>query len=119
MFLNYLADNPWLIALIAVVIVAVIALVIFFIVKRKPKSRIIVDDEFMNSLIELLGNINNIKEVNVDNGRLKITVNDLDAVNLEGLKIIAESGIFVTGNIIKILFKLDSLTIKKALEKRM
>ena len=44
--------------------------------------------------------------------RLKVTVNDLDLVNLDNLKTKAESGIFVTGNTIKTLYKLSSEEIK-------
>ena len=67
----------------------------------------------------LLGDKDNIKDVNVDNGRLKITVDNLELVNLEGIKEIATSGVFVTGNIIKTLFRLDSITIKKEIESRL
>ena len=61
----------------------------------------------------------NINDVTVDNGRLKFNVVDLDKVDLNGIKAIATSGVFVTGNIIKTLFKLDSQVIKQALEKNL
>ena len=73
----------------------------------------------INNLLSLLGEKDNINQINVDNGRLKITVNDLDKVNLEGIKAVATSGVFVTGNIIKTLFRLDSETIQKALNARL
>ncbi len=60
-----------------------------------------------------------INDVTVDNGRLKFNVVDLDKVDLNGIKAIATSGVFVTGNIIKTLFKLDSQVIKQALEKNL
>ena len=78
-----------------------------------------IDDEFINNLIHLLGEKDNINDVTVDNGRLKFNVVDLDKVDLNGIKAIATSGVFVTGNIIKTLFKLDSQVIKQALEKNL
>lgn len=111
--------EPWQIALIALAACAIVALIIFIIIKnnkKKPKH-IKVDDEFTNNLVSLLGGKENIEEVNVDNGRLKFTVSNLDSVDLNGIKAIATSGVFVTGNIIKTLFKLDSQIIKKAIEK--
>ena len=108
--------NYWWVILIVVLLVLV-ALALVFILKKK-KTGIKVDDAFIEKLLSLFGSANNIAGCKVDNGRLKIEVKDLDLVDLNGLKEISESGVFVTGNIIKILFKLDSLTIKQALEKR-
>ena len=107
----------WWILLCVILAIAVIA-VIVVILAKKPK-RIKVDDEFINNLVGLFGGIANISKVDVDNGRLKITVKDLDVVNLNGIKDIASAGVFVTGNIIKVLFKLDSQIIKKAIERKL
>ncbi len=120
-FLDFFTDNPWIFILIGVALVIIAVLIVLFFVfhgKKKPQ-RIEVDDEFINNLLELLGTKDNINQINVDNGRLKISVNDLDKVNLEGIKVIATSGVFVTGNIIKTLFRLDSEIIKNALNKRL
>ncbi len=113
--------EPWFIALLCgigvVVIAAIVLIIVFVVLKRNNKPKHIkVDDEFTNNLINLLGGKDNIEEVTVDNGRLKFQVANLDTVDLEGIKTIATSGVFVTGNIIKTLFKLDSQIIKKALE---
>lgn len=113
--------EPWFIGLlcgIGVIVIGIIALIVILSVrkgKNKPKH-IKVDDEFINNLLNLLGGKDNIEEVTVDNGRLKFKVTELDSVDLEGIKTIATSGVFVTGNIIKTLFKLDSQIIKKALD---
>jgi phosphotransferase system IIB component len=113
--------EPWFLALVISLGALLVLAIIFIIIvskKRKGKPKHIkVDDEFINNLLELLGTKDNIEEVSVDNGRLKFKVADLEPVNLEGIKSIATSGVFVTGNIIKTLFKLDSQTIKKAIEK--
>lgn len=107
---------------IAMIIAAALALltvliIVFFLYFRKPKG-VKIDEEFINNLLNILGGNNNIKEVSVDNGRLKFLVDDLDKVNLNSLKEVSTSGVFVTGNVIKTLFKLDSQTIKKAIEER-
>ena len=100
-----------------VVLVGLILLIVLL--SKKKKKKIVVDEEFINNLIDLLGNTDNILETNVDNGRLKIQVKNLDLVNFEKIKEIAESGVFITGNTIKTLFKLDSFEIKKALDERL
>ena len=99
------------------VLILIIILIILLKAKKPKQKRIKVDDEFINNLIDLLGGIKNIEDVKVDNGRLKLAVLDLEKVNLNGIKEIATSGVFVTGNNIKTLFKLDSQLIKSRIEK--
>lgn len=123
--MNLLTANPdsktWLIILLIAIAVITISflIILIFIKKSKKPKRVTVNDEFITNLVVLLGDKDNIKDVNVDNGRLKITVDNLELVNLEGIKEIATSGVFVTGNIIKTLFRLDSITIKKEIESRL
>lgn len=89
-------------------------------IRRKKKTKSIkVDDTFMNTLIENYGGISNITLVEIENSRLKITVEDLDIVKLDDLKEQAQSGIFVTGNTVKTLYKLSSEQIKKFLDERL
>lgn len=105
----------WGIGIFAVIAAIVIIVIVM---NRKPKSKIKVDDEFIDSIISYYGGSNNIGTITVDNARLKVEVNDLDLVDLEQLKANSEAGVFVTGNIIKTLFRVDSQTIKSAIEKR-
>ncbi len=118
-FLNFFTDNPWIFIIIGAVLIVIVVLFLLIFLKKKDKKGLKIDDEFISNLLSLLGEAENIIDVNVDNGRLKISVNDLDKVNLEGIKAVATSGVFVTGNIIKTLFRLDSETIKKALDARL
>ena len=104
-------------AALAFLLVAIVV-VMLIVRKRKPKE-IIIDEEFLNFVITNYGGKENINNVEVENSRLKVTVNDLDLVNLDNLKTKAESGIFVTGNTIKTLYKLSSEEIKVALEGRL
>ena len=113
-------DTLITVLIIVVSIVVLVRLVLLIVLlSKKKKKRIVVDEEFINNLISLLGDTSNILETNVDNGRLKIQVKNLDLVNFEKIKEIAESGVFITGNTIKTLFKLDSFEIKKALDERL
>ena len=99
-------------------VVAIVVVLAILLNKKQPKQKHIkVDEPFITNLLELLGSKENIVECQVDNGRLKFTVNDLDQVNLNGIKEVATSGVFVTGNIIKTLFKLDSKTIKAEIDR--
>lgn len=106
----------WGLGILAVVAIIVVIIVI---INKKPKSKIKVDDEFINLIIGFYGGIKNINKISVDNARLKVEVNDLDLVSLEDLKLNSEAGVFVTGNTIKTLFKFDSALIKTSIEKKM
>lgn len=106
----------WGVGILALV---AIVLVVILIINKKPKSKIKVDDEFINNIIEYYGGKDNIGAISVDNARLKVEVKDLDIVNLEQLKANSEAGVFITGNIIKTLFKFDSKLIKSSIEKKL
>ena len=104
---------------IAVFVVLVISIVLVIVLIKNKKPKINVNNEFIDELVLNYGGIDNILSVEIENARLKITVSDLDLVNLEKLKALAESGIFVTGNTVKSLYKLNSEQIKKSLESRL
>lgn len=114
---------PFIIGLVAAVLVVIVIAVLATIILKKRNSntkspKIVVDDEFITNIISLFGGKDNIKSVVVDNGRLNITTENLDLVNLNGIKEIATNGVFVTGSTIKTLFRLNSETIKQAIDKK-
>ena len=89
--------------------------------KREKKNQIehvLIDEEFINSLILSLGEIQNIEAVSIDNGRLKFRVVDLDLLQTDKLKELSTSGVFITANNVKLLFKYDSEVILKELKNR-
>ena len=87
--------------------------------KRDKKiEHIKIDEVFMAELINGLGNNDNIEAVDVDNGRLKFKIKDLDLLNTELLKKLSTSGVFITGNNVKLLFKYDSEAIISELKQR-
>lgn len=85
--------------------------------KKKPKiKKINIDQEFIDTLYVGLGGKENIKEVLVDNGRLKFNITNLKLLDKESLDKVSQSGVFITGSFVKILFKYDAKDIKNALE---
>lgn len=111
--------NSYAISLIvAIAVILVIALAISIILGvKKNKGHVKVDQEFVANIISYLGNKENISSVAVDNARLKVLVNNLDLVNTAELHKLSEKGVFITGNNVKMMFKYDSVTIKKEIEK--
>ena len=85
---------------------------------KKSIERVNVDESFIMLLLEGLGNISNIENVSIDNGRIKFRIRDLDIINAEQLKELSTSGVFITGSNVKLLFKYDSNTILEELVKR-
>lgn len=86
--------------------------------REKRIEHVKIDEVFINELISGLGNSLNIECVDIDNGRLKFKIKDLDALNAELLKKLSTSGVFITGNNVKLLFKYDSDAILKELKQR-
>ena len=72
----------------------------------------------INKLIEYLGGKDNIKTLSIDNGRVKFNLLDLDLLNQEAIKEVSNSGAFITGNNVKLLFKYDSELIVETLKNR-
>lgn len=116
--------EAWLLGLGIILGVAVILFVIFYFVsgfrkkEAKPGERVVVDEEFITTMLHGLGELNNINSVSVDNGRVKFSVKDLELLVTDELKALSTSGVFITGNNVKLLFKYDSNTIVSALEER-
>lgn len=85
--------------------------------KRKKKRKSLINQEFIGKIVEDLGGKENIKSIDVIETKLKIMVNDLKIVKLDELKEQTTSGVFVSGNTIKILFKYDSKELKDELNR--
>ena len=105
--------------------ILLIGLILYFVCgfrfKREKKATIehvVVDEVFMSDLLNGLGEIENIENVSIDNGRLKFKVKDLDLLKPELLKKISTSGVFITGSNVKLLFKYDSAVILDELNHR-
>ncbi len=92
--------------------------IIFFIVFKKKKNKIKINDDFINNLSNALGKKENINNIKMINGRLHFEVNDLDIVDLDELKKLSTTGVFITNQTIKILFSYDSKAIITALTRK-
>lgn len=96
----------------------ILVVLLIFILKRKKKTpKILIDQNYVENLINLLGKKDNINTIEVDGNKLKVDVIDLNKADLNGIKEIASSGVFVTGNVIKTLFMYDSKQLKEEIKK--
>jgi phosphotransferase system IIB component len=118
--------DAWLIYVGVIVGVIVILGIIFYLTcglrsKRESSSKVehvVVDELFIETLLSGLGGKENIKNVSIDNGRVKFNISDLDLLNQEAIKTVSASGAFITGNNVKLLFKYDSEVIVNTLKER-
>ena len=113
-------DNIVIIAIcIALLILLIIGL--FFVKKSKSKNDkevYKVDAAFIDRVLKSLGTINNIKKISIDNRRLAFDLINTTSADFTDLKVLSKTGVFVTKNTVKVLFKYDSDKIKMEIEKR-
>lgn len=118
--------DAWMIYVGVVLGVIILLGVIFYLTcglrsKREAKGKVehvVVDELFIKTLLTGLGGVENIKNVSIDNGRVKFNIEDLDLLNQEAIKTVSTSGAFITGNNVKLLFKYDSEVIVNTLKER-
>ena len=99
-----------------ILILGVVLFLLFGLRKKRENPQIKIDLEFINALLLGLGGKENIKELANDNGRVKFLVSDLDLLNTEKLKELAKSGVFISGNNVKLLFKYEALEVIQMLK---
>lgn len=120
--IDYIKENQNLVIIIAASVLVALLLIIILCLclkKKKPKiKKIKIDEEFINTLYLGLGGKENIKDIIVDNGRLKFNITNLKLLDKESLDKVSQSGVFITGSFVKILFKYDAKDIKNALERK-
>ena len=107
-----------LVYIIPVAIIVVLLAITFVLIKlsKSKGTKTKIDSEFINNLVNILGGTNNVLSVTNDNGRIKFELEDLEKANLNGLKELSQSGVFVTNNTIKTLFPHDAKTISNAIK---
>ncbi len=69
-----------------------------------------------NKLVEYLGGIKNITNMEVSVSRFKVTLKDVSKVNKEGIQKLGARGIVEIDNTIKIIFQEDAKKLKKYIE---
>jgi phosphotransferase system IIB component len=98
--------NIWWLFIVLVLLVCVILLLRL---KNKPKKMTMaqVEDESIDEYIKAYGGITNIRKAELDGRRLKISVIKVDDINLDELKALGATGIFITGQNIKMVLPYD------------
>lgn len=111
----------WMYILIVIgavlLICAIVAiLIVLFKGSKKKYKKVNVDLDFINELLNSLGDKENILSYTVDNARVKFKLADLSKANMDKLKELSPRGVFITGSEIKTLFKYESSDIVKMLD---
>lgn len=95
-----------------VIIIAVLILIALVIIKaNKPDFKY-----EANKLVEYLGGIKNITNMEVSVSRFKVTLKDPSKVNKEGIQKLGAKGIVEIDNTMKIIFGEDAKKLKKCIE---
>lgn len=95
-----------------IIIVAVLIIILLVVIKaNKPDFKY-----EANKLVEYLGGIKNITNMEVSVSRFKVTLKDTSKLNREGIQKLGAKGIVEIDNIIKIIFQDDAKKLKKYIE---
>ena len=95
-----------------VIIISVLIIVALVIIKAsKPDFKY-----EANKLVEYLGGIKNITNMEVSVSRFKVTLKDTSLVNKEGIQKLGARGIVEIDNTMKIIFQEDAKKLKKCIE---
>ena len=95
-----------------VIILAVLVIIALVVIKAsKPDSKY-----EANKLVEYLGGIKNITNMELSVSRFKVTLKDPSKVNKEGIQKLGARGIVEIDNTIKIIFQKDAKKLKKCIE---
>lgn len=102
---SWFSENYWAVGGLFFVIGAVLAYL--FSSKPKKKTQQPIEDEKIIAFIESYGGMENIKVVELDGRRLKLQLNQIDLLDLERFKSLGATGIFITGNQVKMVLPYD------------
>ena len=105
-YLDWLNQNYWW----PVIVFAIIVLIgLYFIFLYKPKiENEGLSQEKVRAIINIFGGIKNIKSISKDGSRYSYFLESVEKCNLEDIKSLGATGIFVSGNIIKLIFPFDA-----------
>lgn len=109
--------TKWII--IAVVAVIILLIILLVLVYRKPKEdkSTLISNEYLENFLLILGSSDNIKEISIENKRLRLILNDIKKIDANGLKAL-EIPAFLKGKELKLLIKNDIKIIYKYLNER-
>jgi len=105
-YLDWLNDNYWWPVILCVLIVAIGFYFIFF-YKPKPKQAELLEEEIL-AIINLFGGKDNIVNVSKNGSRFLFELKKVEKCDLEGIKGLGCTGIFVSGMQIKLIFPFNA-----------
>jgi phosphotransferase system IIB component len=114
--MSFEANLPFLITILSISIVILLLLIIFIILKNK--KNVVVDDDFMEMLINSLGGKDNIISYDKENQRVRFELKDIQTIDKDNLKLMSPRGVFITGSMIKLLFKYEAEDVILMLNKK-
>ncbi len=105
-YLDWLNDHYWWPVILCVLIIAIGFYFIYF-YKPKPKNLPMTEQE-INNLIELFGGKDNIKAVSKEGSRFTFNLVKVEACNLESIKKLGATGVFISGSNVKLIFPFNA-----------
>lgn len=104
--MDWLNDNYWWPVILCVLIIAVGLYFIYF-YKPKTKTAELNSDE-VATIMNLFGGRDNIENITKSGSRYKFDVKKVEECNLEGMKDLGCTGIFVSGTQVKLIFPFNA-----------
>lgn len=105
-YLDWLNDNYWWPVILCVLIVAV-AFYFIYLYRPKPKA-LVASDEEIDTIFQLLGGRENIEHISKEGSRFTFTLVKVESCNLEGIKKLGATGVFISGSNVKLIFPFDA-----------
>ena len=114
------------VAYYVVIVLVLLLLVLYFFflylqdvtyVKKALKSKISVDDDLANEFLVLLGGKDNIKSITFQSSRLKVECVNTKVIQLEEIKNLGASGIFLAGNKLQAIIGTNAADLEEAIKK--
>lgn len=103
-FIDWLNDNYWW----PVILFSIILLVIVRLVAVKPKVKPEIDNsKIIEEIINNIGSYKNIAGISNDGRRIKFQVNDISLVDTDLFKSMGATGVFISGNNVKMALPFD------------
>ena len=103
-FIDWLNDNYWW----PVILLSIILLVIVRLVAVKPKVKPEIDNsKIIEEIINNIGSYKNIAGISNDGRRIKFQVNDISLVDTDLFKSMGATGVFISGNNVKMALPFD------------
>ena len=101
-YIDWLNDNYWWPVILCALIIAVGFYYIYF---YNPKTKTAeLNREEILAVMNLFGGMDNIKNITKSGSRFKFDVKKVEACNLEGMKDLGCTGIFISGTQVKLIF---------------